>query len=36
LQEGAQVHTQPAQSGNQTNNPAGGQSPKLGQTKTGS
>ena len=35
LQEGAQVHTQPAPSGNQTNNPANSQPPKQGQTQTG-
>jgi multidrug efflux pump subunit AcrA (membrane-fusion protein) len=35
LQEGAQVHTQPAPSGNQTNNSADTQPPKQGQTQTG-
>jgi multidrug efflux pump subunit AcrA (membrane-fusion protein) len=35
LQEGAQVRTQPAQSGNQTNNSADSQPRKQGQTQTG-
>ena len=35
LQEGAQVHSQPAQSGNQTNNSADSQPRKVGQTQTG-
>jgi multidrug efflux system membrane fusion protein len=36
LQEGAQVHTQAAQNGNQTSNTANSPSPKQGQTQTGS
>jgi multidrug efflux system membrane fusion protein len=35
LQEGAQVHTQPAQSGNQTNTPANSQSPQPSPKTTG-